>query len=76
VVNEDLRSLLPRIQAPTLLIWGENDEDTPLADGQLMEQLIPDAGLVIFKGAGHYAYLEQPTRFCHIVETFFRGTSS
>ena len=75
VVNEDLRHLLPCIQAPTLLVWGENDQDTPLADGQLMEKLIPDAGLVIFKGAGHYSYLEQSASFCRVVETFLRGTS-
>jgi pimeloyl-ACP methyl ester carboxylesterase len=75
VVNEDLRDLLPHIQAPTLLVWGENDEDTPVTNGQLMEKLIPDAGLVVLKGAGHYAYLEHSTYFCHIIETFFRGTS-
>jgi pimeloyl-ACP methyl ester carboxylesterase len=73
VVNEDLRERLPRIKAPTLLIWGENDADTPLSDGKLMEQLLPDAGLVVFAGAGHYAYLEQAGRFCTIVETFFRS---
>jgi pimeloyl-ACP methyl ester carboxylesterase len=75
VVNEDLRPYLPRIKAPTLLIWGECDEETPLADGQLMERLIPDSGLIVFDGAGHYAYLERTARFCHIVETFFRGTA-
>lgn len=75
VVNEDLRHHLPQIKAPTLLIWGENDDATPLADGQLMERLIPDAGLIVFEGAGHYAYLEQSARFCHIVETFFRGNA-
>jgi len=74
VVNEDLREQLPTITAPTLLLWGDRDEDTPLADGKLMEQLIPDAGLVVFEGCGHYAYLEQSARFCHIVKTFFRGT--
>jgi pimeloyl-ACP methyl ester carboxylesterase len=75
VVNEDLRDLLPRIQAPTLLVWGENDTDTPLTDGQLMEKLIPDAGLVVLKGAGHYAYVEQSAYFCRVVETFLRGAS-
>lgn len=72
VVNEDLQGLLPHIAAPTLLIWGENDEDTPLSDGKTMERLIPDAGLVVFEGAGHYAHLEQPVRFCRIIETFFQ----
>ncbi|MGA8633864.1 MAG: alpha/beta hydrolase [Candidatus Dormiibacterota bacterium] len=72
VVNEDLRSLLPQLHLPVLLIWGEHDTETPLDDGRLMEQLIPDAGLVVFEGAGHYAYLEQPARFCRIVEVFLR----
>ena len=71
VVNEDLRDLLPQITAPTLLVWGSADHDTPLADGKLMEQLIPDAGLVVFDDAGHYAYLEQSARFCTIVQHFF-----
>jgi pimeloyl-ACP methyl ester carboxylesterase len=70
VVNEDSRPLLPRIRVPALLVWGDRDEDTPLSDARLMEHLIPDAGLVIFEGAGHYAYLEQSGRFCRIVDTF------
>ncbi|HEU0026316.1 MAG TPA: alpha/beta hydrolase, partial [Ktedonobacterales bacterium] len=60
-------------QASTLLIWGSRDEDAPLADGQLMERLIPDAGLVVFDGASHYAYIEQAARFNVIVRTFLRG---
>ncbi len=70
VVNEDLRGLLPRIAASTLLIWGEHDDATPLSDGQLMERLIPDAGLVVFPGAGHYAYAEDLGRFARVVGHF------
>jgi pimeloyl-ACP methyl ester carboxylesterase len=73
IVNEDLRSLLPNLHLPVLLIWGDRDTETPLADGELMERLIPDAGLVVFEGAGHYAYLEQAARFCTIVEVFLRA---
>jgi pimeloyl-ACP methyl ester carboxylesterase len=72
IVNEDLQPLLPTLNLPVLLIWGEKDTDAPLEDGRLMERLIPDAGLVVFEGAGHYAYLEQPGRFCRIVEVFLR----
>ncbi len=70
VVNGDLRQLLPLIQAPTLLIWGSEDRVTPLADGKLMERLIPDAGLVILEGAGHFSYLDDLDRFCRIVIHF------
>ncbi|MBV9100867.1 MAG: alpha/beta hydrolase [Candidatus Dormibacteraeota bacterium] len=75
LVNEDLTPLLRRIRSPALLIWGERDADTPLRDARLMERLIPDAGLVVFKGAGHYAYLDQPARFVRIVDVFLRSGS-
>lgn len=73
VVNEDLRPLLPRIKAPTLLIWGEQDADTPLSDGQIMEQEIADAGLVVLKNAGHFSYLDAFPQFCRVVSVFLEG---
>ena len=72
LVNEDLTPLLPHVAAPTLLIWGDRDADTPLRDARVMESLIPDAGLVVFEGAGHFAYLEQAARFCTVVDVFLR----
>ena len=72
VVNEDLTHLLPSIKVPTLLIWGENDTDTPLSDAHLMEKLIPDAGLVTLKNAGHYAFLEQQYTFNRVICSFLK----
>ena len=72
VVNQDLRSLLPRISASTLLIWGENDKDTPVFFGQIMEKEIPDAGLVVLKEAGHFSYLDKFPQFCRIVASFLK----
>ena len=73
LVNADLRPQLARLRASTLIIWGDRDEETPLADGRTMERLIPDAGLVVFEGCGHFAYAEQPDRFYRIVDVFLRG---
>ncbi len=70
VVNEDFSALLPRVKASTLLIWGSEDEASPLATARKMEQLIPDAGLVLFEGAGHFSYLDEPDRFCTVVRHF------
>ncbi len=70
VVNEDMRHLLPLIKAPTLLYWGSADPDTPLADAKLMERLIPDAGLVVVQGAGHFSYLADVDHFCRVVTHF------
>ena len=73
VVNQNLRGYLPLIKCPTLLIWGENDKDTPLQYGKIMEKEIPDAGLVVFKGAGHFSYLDKLNDFNVIVSKFFEG---
>jgi pimeloyl-ACP methyl ester carboxylesterase len=70
LVNADLRPYMPGIQVPTLLIWGSDDSDTPVSAAKEMERLIPDAGLVVLEGAGHYSYLDQPIRFTRIVSHF------
>ena len=72
VINEDLTELLPAIQASTLLVFGEQDTETPLWMGQKMEALIPDAGLVVFENDDHFAFLHQWERFNTIVRTFFQ----
>lgn len=74
VLNEDLTALLPSIQSPTLLVWGEQDRDVPLAAAQLMAQLIPAARLVVFEHAGHFAYLDQFERFRLLVGRFLRDS--
>ncbi len=73
VVNQDLRAWAARVQAPTLLLWGGKDDDTPVSHGRELERLIPDAGLVIFEGAGHYSYLERAADAARIMHTFFKG---
>jgi pimeloyl-ACP methyl ester carboxylesterase len=70
VVNEDLSELLPKVRAATLLIWGREDDAVPVAHARTMERLIPDAGLVLFERAGHFAYLDDPDRFCRVVRHF------
>ncbi len=70
VVNEDLSPLLPKVKQETLLIWGENDDATPLSDGQRMEREMPGAALVTLKNAGHYAFLEQQYAFLRIISSF------
>lgn len=69
-VNEDLKEYMPLIQAPTLLIWGENDTATPISDAKTMEKLIPDAGLVSFPNCGHYSFLDNPGQFRAVIRSF------
>jgi pimeloyl-ACP methyl ester carboxylesterase len=72
VINEDLTPLLPLIQSPTLLVWGEQDRDVPLSAAQVMARLVPAAQLMVFENAGHFAYLDQFDRFRLLVGRFLR----
>ncbi len=75
VVNQDLFERLKHIKSETLLVWGENDAETPLEFGRTMEREIKDSALVIFEGCGHFAFLEQFPRFCAVCKFFLEGTS-
>jgi pimeloyl-ACP methyl ester carboxylesterase len=70
IVNQDLRDLLPQVGASTLLLWGADDESTPVADAHLMERLLPDARLTVFPGAGHFSYLERTAETCAAIDSF------
>lgn len=70
-VNEDLTELLPRIRQDTLLIWGDLDTATPIADAKLMEEKIPWAGLAVIPGTGHFSFLENPALFRSIMQAYF-----
>ena len=71
-VNEDLCYAMPKIVAPTLLFWGDMDTATPIADAHTMERLIPNAGLVVAKGAGHFAFLEQEELWFGSLKSFLK----
>lgn len=70
VLNEDLKEYLPGIEVPTLLVWGTNDTATPISDAEIMEKMIPNAGLVRINGGTHYAFLEQPQYVNNIIKNF------
>jgi pimeloyl-ACP methyl ester carboxylesterase len=70
VIAADLSDRLTRIDAPTLLVWGSLDEDTPLWMAERMEKLIPDAGLVVLEGAGHYSYADSAIQFGAVARRF------
>lgn len=73
VVNDDIRELLPSINTETLLVFGENDIDTPVSKGKEMEKLMPNAALVIFENDDHYAYFHEWQRFNLVLEAFLKA---
>ena len=69
-VNEDLQEQLKRIRQDTLLIWGDKDTATPISDAKRMDELIPESGLAVIPGTGHYCFLEQPETFRLILRAY------
>jgi pimeloyl-ACP methyl ester carboxylesterase len=61
--REDSTDLLPTINVPTALIFGEQDAITKVEEGRKMAEAIPDAQLTIIPDAGHLSNLEKPQEF-------------
>lgn len=72
LVNTDLRSILNKVDCSVLLIWGSNDTAVPLYLAKEMEQKMPDAGLCMLEGCGHFALLERPAYVNIILDSFLK----
>src|SRR5215471_13049730 len=59
----DYVPLLQHIAVPTLILVGDQDQYTPVADARLMHERIPGSELVVIEDAGHMPNLEQPAAF-------------
>jgi pimeloyl-ACP methyl ester carboxylesterase len=69
-INEDLQTDAAKIKIPTLLIWGDLDADTPLADGQRLAGKIPKSRLEVVESAGHYVFVDQPWPVEQLIKEF------
>jgi pimeloyl-ACP methyl ester carboxylesterase len=70
LVNEDLAPVLAAIQAPTLLLWGDRDQEVPRVAMERITEGIPGARMVVFPGAGHFPFQDAPPAFQQTLEAF------
>lgn len=70
LLSDDVRPLLPRVSAPTLVIWGALDPLLPLEDGQRIAASIPDARLVVIGEAAHNPMVDRPWEFNRVLLDF------
>jgi len=73
--KDNLLDLLSGIQAPTLLLWGEDDEVTSLEVAETFHKNIPRAELVTVKDCGHAPMIEHPEWFAEEVGKFLKKHS-
>ena len=60
--RHDAWAALPGVTAPTLVLHGDADEYTPVANGRLLAERIPGAELVVLPGARHADFLDRRRR--------------
>ncbi len=71
VIAEDQTPELGRIQAPTLILWGEQDQETPVEMAHRFKQLIPGSQLVVLPGRDHFPFRGASVHQCaQIVDDF------
>jgi len=66
-LNDEVIAALVKRELRVLAIWGSEDRVVPLARGEALESGVPGARLVVFEGAGHPSYLDDPARFNALV---------
>jgi len=69
-VNEDLLPLVRRIKQPTLLVWGEHDDQTPVQDAHKMKAELKNSKLVVIPDAGHYVFLDKTPEVVKALKEF------
>ena len=74
LLTSNLREKLPRIQAPTLVVWGTYDGILPLAVGKEIAELVAGSRLVVMERVGHSPMWEDPVEFNRVTLEFLKAS--
>jgi pimeloyl-[acyl-carrier protein] methyl ester esterase len=74
LLETDLRSALPQLHLPVLLVHGDRDTLAPAAASHWMAQQLPQARLHVIKGASHAPFLSHPATFMQTLRAFLNET--
>jgi pimeloyl-ACP methyl ester carboxylesterase len=72
----NLTAHLPRVVAPTLVIFGKQDGTVPVSDGHLIEEHIAGSHLVLLDQCGHFPMYEQPRQYLGALQVFLLDHAS
>ena len=76
IPDKGLKKRIHRIEASTLLVWGDHDRLVPRVYADEFARRLPRTRLEVVKGAGHAPHLEQPDATAHLVQAFLNDQSS
>ncbi len=76
IILTDVRPQVPKIQAPTLVMWGRNDRLDNVSNAYWLYRMIPKAQLYIIESCGHMPHLEKPALYDFAVTRFLEGLAA
>ena len=71
--DPEMTSMLPAIQAETLLVWGKQDGLAPVEQGEALRSSLPNAKLNVIENCGHLPMAEKPETFNRLIRDFLVG---
>jgi pimeloyl-ACP methyl ester carboxylesterase len=74
--TEDVRDVLPQVDVPTLLVYGDGDVRAPLVVAEALHAAIFGSRLVVLPDAGHLCNVEAPKEFNDAVRAFLQDSRS
>ncbi|MFH1838245.1 MAG: alpha/beta hydrolase [Candidatus Kuenenbacteria bacterium] len=73
IIKEDLSIWASKIIIPSLLIWGDQDTETPLNDGKYLSKIIPHSQLQIIVNANHFVHQENSQKVAELIQQFMNN---
>ena len=70
IIKEDLTDILSQVWIPTIIIWGKEDNTTPIKHACLIRSKINNSKLEIMPGVSHSPHLEAPEKLAEIITKF------
>ena len=75
-LEADIAGELGAIEAPALIVWGDQDATHSRSEQEALVEVIGDARLIVYAHAGHALHWEEPARFAADLVAFVEGLSS
>jgi len=73
IVNTHLDSYAKHLQAPSLIVWGKNEKETPIYMAKRLKKYIKNSRLEMIENGGHFCFLDCPLEFFSIIYEFLES---
>ncbi|RMA57687.1 alpha/beta fold hydrolase [Ulvibacter antarcticus] len=71
-IRHNMAKDLPKMNTPTCIIWGKNDNVTPPSVAEDFDKLLPDSDLYWIDECGHAAMMEHPDKFNELLNEWLQ----